>query len=199
MTDIPWTRYLIQPDQSVKLSDWDPESTPAWKGDREAAEMRIQQINDELEALQEQLYAEGKHKVLIVLQGMDTSGKDGVIRRAFDGVNPLGVRVASFKVPTAPSSLTITCGASTSRCPGAARSCSSTAATARMCWWCVSQPGAEEQWQRRYAQIKAFEQMLVEGYNHPEVLPALTPKSSASACWPAWMRLPSAGSSTPAT
>jgi PPK2 family polyphosphate:nucleotide phosphotransferase len=46
------------------------------------------------------LYAEQKHKVLIVLQGMDTSGKDGTIRRVFEGVNPQGVRVASFKQPT---------------------------------------------------------------------------------------------------
>jgi PPK2 family polyphosphate:nucleotide phosphotransferase len=50
--------------------------------------------------LQEALWAEHKHKVLIVLQGMDTSGKDGTIRHVFEGVNPLGVRVASFKAPT---------------------------------------------------------------------------------------------------
>ncbi len=47
------------------------------------------------------LYAENKHKVLIVLQAMDTGGKDGTIRRVFEGVNPQGVKVASFKVPTA--------------------------------------------------------------------------------------------------
>ena len=47
------------------------------------------------------MYAEQKHKVLVVLQGMDTSGKDGVIRHVFEGVNPQGVKVASFKVPTA--------------------------------------------------------------------------------------------------
>ena len=46
------------------------------------------------------MYAEQKHKVLVVLQGMDTSGKDGVIRHVFEGVNPQGVKVASFKVPT---------------------------------------------------------------------------------------------------
>jgi PPK2 family polyphosphate:nucleotide phosphotransferase len=46
------------------------------------------------------LWAENRHKVLVVLQGMDTSGKDGTIRHVFDGVNPQGVRVASFKAPT---------------------------------------------------------------------------------------------------
>jgi PPK2 family polyphosphate:nucleotide phosphotransferase len=53
-----------------------------------------------LEHLQELLYAESKHKVLIVLQAMDTGGKDGTIRHVFEGVNPQGVKVAGFKVPT---------------------------------------------------------------------------------------------------
>jgi PPK2 family polyphosphate:nucleotide phosphotransferase len=53
-----------------------------------------------LEELQEMLYAEHKHKVLIVLQAMDTGGKDGTIRHVFEGVNPQGVRVAGFKKPT---------------------------------------------------------------------------------------------------
>ena len=102
MSDISWKRYLVPPSQSIDLSDWAPDSTPAWKFDKETALQRLQQLNAELESLQELLFAEGKHKVLIVLQGMDTSGKDGVIRRVFEGVNPQGVRVASFKVPTAP-------------------------------------------------------------------------------------------------
>jgi len=102
MSDIQWHRYSIKPDQNVNLSDWDPASTPAWKSDKDKAEKRIQEINKELEALQELLFAQGKHKILVVLQGMDTSGKDGVIRRVFERVNPQGVRVASFKVPTAP-------------------------------------------------------------------------------------------------
>ena len=58
------------------------------------------ELNRELEELQELLYAESKNKVLIILQGMDTAGKDGTIRHVFDGVNPQGVRVACFKVPT---------------------------------------------------------------------------------------------------
>jgi PPK2 family polyphosphate:nucleotide phosphotransferase len=50
--------------------------------------------------LQNRLYAEGKRSVLIVLQGTDTSGKDGTVRHALHGLNPQGVRVASFKAPT---------------------------------------------------------------------------------------------------
>lgn len=58
------------------------------------------ELNSRLESLQEVLFAEHKHKVLIILQAMDTGGKDGAIRRVFDRVNPSGVRVASFKAPT---------------------------------------------------------------------------------------------------
>ncbi len=57
-------------------------------------------LNARLEELQELLYADGRHKLLVVLQAMDTGGKDGTIRHVFDGTNPQGVRVASFKKPT---------------------------------------------------------------------------------------------------
>lgn len=53
-----------------------------------------------MEQLQEMLYAEHKRKVLIVLQALDTGGKDSTIRRVFEGVNPQGVRVASFGIPS---------------------------------------------------------------------------------------------------
>src|SRR4028118_1688738 len=53
-----------------------------------------------LDELQNLLYAEGKHAVLVILQGMDASGKDGAIRNVFGYLNPQGVRVQSFKVPT---------------------------------------------------------------------------------------------------
>ncbi|HUS02298.1 MAG TPA: PPK2 family polyphosphate kinase [Chitinophagaceae bacterium] len=54
----------------------------------------------ELNELQNLLYAEGKHSILVILQGMDASGKDGVIRKVFGHLNPQGVNVVSFKVPT---------------------------------------------------------------------------------------------------
>jgi PPK2 family polyphosphate:nucleotide phosphotransferase len=55
---------------------------------------------EKLNELQNLLYAESKHSVLVVLQGMDASGKDGVIRKVFGALNPQGVRVQSFKAPT---------------------------------------------------------------------------------------------------
>ncbi len=93
-------KYLIEPDSSVDLSKWDPGDEGDFKGEKDKALAKVAELNDKLCDLQEILYAEHKHKVLIVLQGMDTSGKDGTISHVFESVNPQGVRVASFKVPT---------------------------------------------------------------------------------------------------
>lgn len=93
-------KYRVKPDQKINLSEWDPDDKSDWTAGKKEAKKEFLKINQELETLQELLYAENKHKVLIVLQAMDTGGKDGVIRAVFDGVNPAGVRVASFKVPT---------------------------------------------------------------------------------------------------
>ncbi len=93
-------RYLVKPGQKVDLKDYDPADASEFKGGKQAGLTAVGQLVPELDALQELLYAEHQHKVLIVLQAMDTAGKDGIIRRVFEGVNPQGVRVASFKVPT---------------------------------------------------------------------------------------------------
>ena len=95
-------RYRVKPGQEVRLSSIDPDETGDGQIDKKGeGEKELDRLTDELEVLQELLYAEHKHKLLIVLQGMDTSGKDGAIRHVFEGVNPQGVRVAGFKVPTA--------------------------------------------------------------------------------------------------
>ena len=94
-------RYRILPDAEVDLDRIDPRDTSAFAGDKDSGKLRLKELNDELEALQELLYAEGKRKVLVVLQGMDTSGKDGTIRHVFEGVNPQGVKVAPFGKPSA--------------------------------------------------------------------------------------------------
>lgn len=93
-------QYRVKPGQRVNLAEWDPSEHSAFDGKKKAGRKELEKLNGKLEVLQERLYAEGKHRVLIVLQGMDTAGKDGTIRHVFDGVNPQGVRVASFKVPT---------------------------------------------------------------------------------------------------
>jgi PPK2 family polyphosphate:nucleotide phosphotransferase len=68
--------------------------------DKEHAHARLDELRTKLEKLQQRLYAEGRRSLLLVLQGLDASGKDGVVRTVFEGVNPQGCRVASFKAPT---------------------------------------------------------------------------------------------------
>lgn len=93
-------QHRVKPNQKIKLKDIDPSGTGNYKGNKETAAIELADLNARLEELQELLYAEQKHRVLIVIQAMDTGGKDGVIRHVFDGVNPQGVKVASFKVPS---------------------------------------------------------------------------------------------------
>lgn len=93
-------KYLVEPGKQIKLSEWSPNDTTEFRGGKEQARIEIEKLNQRLEELQEVLFAEHKHKVLIVLQAMDTGGKDGVIRHVFEGVNPNGTRVANFKEPS---------------------------------------------------------------------------------------------------
>ena len=93
-------RPIIANGKSV-LANIDPRSACSFKGDKAAAVAVLAKLNVQLVELQNVLYAEHKHKVLVVLQAMDTGGKDGVIRKVFSGINPLGIHVASFKAPTA--------------------------------------------------------------------------------------------------
>lgn len=93
-------RYRVKPGTQIKLKDFDPNEKGDFAGGKRQGKTHIIELNSQLEELQELLYAEHKHKILVVLQGMDTAGKDGAIRHVFDGVNPQGVQVASFKVPT---------------------------------------------------------------------------------------------------
>ncbi len=93
-------QYLVKSGSKVDLSLWDPNDEGNFKGNKKKALAQVAKLDKKLGALQEILYAEHKHKVLIVLQAMDTGGKDGTISHVFSGINPQGVRVASFKVPT---------------------------------------------------------------------------------------------------
>jgi PPK2 family polyphosphate:nucleotide phosphotransferase len=93
-------RYRVKPKEKVNLEKWDPADTSGFDGKEDDALEESKKLNKKLESLQEMMYAEHKHSLLIVLQAMDTGGKDGTIRRVFEGVNPQSVRVASFKVPT---------------------------------------------------------------------------------------------------
>lgn len=93
-------RYRVKPQEKVDLKRRDPGDSAIPDLKKKDEKRLIESLNKKLAKLQNLLYAEHKHKVLIVLQGMDTSGKDSTIAHVFRGVNPQGVRVASFKVPT---------------------------------------------------------------------------------------------------
>jgi PPK2 family polyphosphate:nucleotide phosphotransferase len=93
-------RYLVKPGTRLDLSRFDPKSTAGFDGGKKEAAEPFAELNGQIEELQERLWAEGRQKLLVVLQGLDASGKDGTIRSVFEGVNPLGTRVAAFGVPT---------------------------------------------------------------------------------------------------
>ena len=88
----------VKPGTDVKLAAYDPNSTPGFN-ETEAAE-HLAKLSKKLGDLQELLFAARQNAVLIVLQGMDTSGKDGTIKRVMAQVNPQSCRVESFKVPS---------------------------------------------------------------------------------------------------
>jgi PPK2 family polyphosphate:nucleotide phosphotransferase len=83
-----------------KLSQVDPGETPFLEGNEAAQVAEIDALAGELDEMQDLLHAEGRRKVLLVLQGMDTSGKDGTVRWVFSRTSPLGVRVTAFKAPS---------------------------------------------------------------------------------------------------
>ena len=95
---------LRAPTGRVDLTTIDARSTPGFDGDKADAERARGDLAERLEGLEEQLYAEGRsggtRSVLLVLQGMDTSGKGGTVKHVAGQVNPGGVRVASFGKPT---------------------------------------------------------------------------------------------------
>lgn len=93
-------RYRVEPGTTVDLTLIDPSDDSGFEGDKHDGRRATKHLNKRLEELQELLYAEGSRRLLVVLQATDTGGKDGTIRHVFDGTNPQGVKVASFKKPT---------------------------------------------------------------------------------------------------
>ncbi|MBE9188842.1 polyphosphate kinase 2 family protein [Gloeocapsopsis crepidinum LEGE 06123] len=94
-----YPRYRISPDESIRLAEINPNACEHYRKKKDVVkELEIQRKR--LALLQERLYAENERSVLIVLQAMDTGGKDGTIKHVFQGINPQGCQVWSFKKPT---------------------------------------------------------------------------------------------------
>jgi len=92
-------KYQVQPGQKVRLKDFDPEDLEECT-DKAKAKKSLRGYLQKMDELQERLYAGANQALLIVLQAMDTGGKDSTIRGVFSSINPQGCRVHSFKKPT---------------------------------------------------------------------------------------------------
>ena len=157
-------RWRVPPGAHVHLDRRDPASTAGAPGDRARTEAATAPLHEELLSLQDRLWAESSRSLLVVLQGLDASGKDGTIRHVFRGVNPQGTNVASFKQPTAEDQAHDFLWRVHRRTPAAGeitifnRSHYEDVLVVR-----VHDLVPETQWRARYDLINAFEQVLAHG------------------------------------
>ncbi len=96
-------QYRVKPGGQLSLKRYDPDDTGDYKQNdqgKEKAKAETAKLIASLDGLQERLYANATRSLLIVLQGMDTSGKDGTIKSVMSGVNPQGCKVVAFKAPS---------------------------------------------------------------------------------------------------
>jgi PPK2 family polyphosphate:nucleotide phosphotransferase len=94
-----YARYRVRPEQPIVLAAIDPNTSEGYKNKKDA-EDELEHQRQRLQNLQERFYAEHQRSLLIVLQAMDTGGKDGTIKHVFGGLNPQGCQVWSFKKPS---------------------------------------------------------------------------------------------------
>ena len=92
-------QFRVKSGEKIRLKDVDPAFGDPHH-DKKSAKRTVNKLQKRMEDLQGQLYAEGKHSLLICLQALDAGGKDGVVRHVFDGMNPQSCRVANFKQPS---------------------------------------------------------------------------------------------------
>ena len=155
-------QLLVKPGQLVTLAKLDTGHTFGWEKS-DAVAKRLEQNTARIAELQWSLFAESRHAVLIILQGMDASGKDGTVRHVMTGLNPASCRVTSFKVPSVEEArrdylwrihkVVPACG----EIGVFNRSHYEDVLIVR-----VRQLVPKDVWKRRYDQINDFEQMLTE-------------------------------------
>ncbi len=93
-------RWQVAPETTFSLAAIDPSSTPHSPDGKKAVTTQLRSAHAALAGYQDRLWAEARRSLLVVLQAMDTGGKDGTIKHVFRGANPQGTRVTSFKAPT---------------------------------------------------------------------------------------------------
>ena len=154
------TKVRIAPGAKVDLKRFDPADVGGLRAGAESGALMRKDI-EALSALQERLFAARTHSILIVLQGIDTAGKDGTIRHVFTGVNPQGCRVVAFREPTPEEGAHDYLWRVHRETPAAGeivifnRSHYESVLVER-----VHRIVKKEVWKRRYAEINAFEDML---------------------------------------
>lgn len=156
-------RYRIDPGDDVDLDKLDADDTSLCPDGKKSVADENVKIQDKLNEMQELLYAEHKKKLLVILQGMDTSGKDGTVRHVMGGFDPVGVRVESFKKPTEEELAHDYLWRVHQKVPGRGevvvfnRSHYEDVLVVR-----VHELVPKSVWKKRYDQINDFEKMLVE-------------------------------------
>jgi PPK2 family polyphosphate:nucleotide phosphotransferase len=94
-------QYKVKPNSKFSLSSIQPNDKSERSDSKAKDALALEKLAVEINALQDILHAQAKHKVLLILQGMDASGKDGTVKHVFSECDPLGIRLASFKAPSA--------------------------------------------------------------------------------------------------
>ncbi len=155
----------LRVERGFRLEDADASSTPAFDGDKADGQLAMVAAEPELDELQERLYAMGtrgdRRRLLVIVQGMDTAGKGGVMRHVFGTMDPQGVQIAAFKAPTAEERKHDFLWRIRQQLPDAGhigvfdRSHYEDVLVVR-----VHDLVAPEQWKKRYAAINAFERQM---------------------------------------
>ena len=155
--------HRVEPGSKVDLAEIDPGDTSAGPADKAAGREALASLTERLADLQEQLYAGAEHRVLVVLQGLDTSGKGGVVDHVLGAGHPAGLRVVSFKAPTPDELARDYLWRIHANVPKAGeigvfdRSHYEDVLIAR-----VEELVPKARWRRRYDHINAFEQLLTD-------------------------------------
>jgi PPK2 family polyphosphate:nucleotide phosphotransferase len=154
-------RLRVDPGSPAAIAARDPSDRLGLE--KHEGESRLEELDERIDALQYRLYAEDRHSVLLILQGLDASGKDGVIRRVFAGVNPIGLEFTSFGVPAGAEVEHDYLWRIHAALPKRGRvgvfnrSHYEDVVAVRM-----RKLAPEDVWKRRYEHIRAFERMLVD-------------------------------------
>ncbi len=157
-------QFMVNPGAKVDLSKVDPADTSAWPGvTKENHQAMLDHVRARLRQQHAMLIAQRKHRVLVVLQAMDAGGKDGTVRNAFFGLDPLGLAVTAFKAPTATELDHDFLWRVHQRVPGRGQiGVFNRSHYEDIVAVSVKNLAPKEVWERRYEHVNAFEKMLAD-------------------------------------